>query len=152
MSDSQSTPTIQYVLVYPRNTTRARYYVNNNLRDAHAMRYDDLYRWLCEHVTPPTTVNIAEYLRTFQPFVVDVASNAVLLLKPDHEEQLKELALKSRQIDFDAVYDEAVKIYERVHDSDPIAQGSLAAQHRKKTEDEQVPNDNQIKDMIDRNL
>jgi hypothetical protein len=116
------------------------------------MRYDDLYRWLCELITTPTTAEVSEYLRTFQPFVVDVAQNSVVLLKPNHEEQLKELALKSRRIDFDAVYEQAVKTYEEAHDSDPIAQGSLAAQHRKKTDEEHTPNDNKLKSMIDKFL
>lgn len=125
-------PAIRYVIVYPKNQIRARYYINDNLRDTHTMRYEELYRWLCEHISPPITVTVSHYLHTFQPFIVDIGNNAVARLSTSFEKEMEEIARQSRQIDFQEVYEQAQKEYLERANKDPMNQ--LSGGRRKKSD------------------
>lgn len=134
---------ISYLIVYPKNRHRAVYYVNDNLRDSHAMNYEDLYKWICEYITPPTTSSISYYLQTFQPFIVDMENNDAIKLRPSDEEISQEQLRRNREIDFSDVYEKAQKEYTENEDS--ILGSSLGASSNKK---DKVENDSALENVI----
>lgn len=138
---------IRYLIIYPKNRHRAVYYVNDNLRDSHAMNYEDLYHWICEYITPPTTSSIAHYLQTFQPFIVDMENNQAIRLQPSSEEIDREQKLKNKEIDFQRVYETAQKEYSEREDS--VLNSSLGASANKR---DKVENDSALKNLINNML
>lgn len=148
--EQQNNPSVEYVIVYPKNKNRIRYYVNNNLRDSHSMNKDDLYKWLCEYITPPTTAQVAEYLQTYQPFIVDTKNNYVFKLEPRNSDIAEEEKRRARTIDFEIVYQKAQTLYEEALSTgtDPLTKGSITGSTKK----EKIPNDNKLQQIIDKNL
>lgn len=61
-------------------------------------------------------MDVAHYLHTFQPFVVDTKNNGVVQLSLDSQKELEKLSKQNRKIDFDKVYDQALQEYSQSED------------------------------------
>jgi len=91
--------TIQYILIIPRKKIYVEYYINGN-SESHSMKYDEMYSFLCLHMSPPHTVAIRNFLYSFRPFFVSVEKNKVIELNVNQEAELKELRKKVKKIDY----------------------------------------------------
>lgn len=147
--NEQVNPGVRFLLVYPKNKHRARYFVNENIRDSHALGYDDLYKFICTLITPPATTSASEYLKTFQPFIVDVMNNQAVKLRVDHKAMMDEIEKNHKKIDFDDIYNMAIEEYEETEDE--IMGGSIqASTYNRKKDKELAPYQNQVNNVIDK--
>lgn len=119
-----SIPNIRYLLVYPKNQHRARYFVNENTKDTHSLNYNDMYKFICTLIEAPAIVHAAEYLQTFQPFIVDVEDNKVVKLTFNRQAMIEEQLKDLRKIDFSKVYKQAMEQKRE----DPILNGGINPQ------------------------
>lgn len=89
--------TIKHLIVIPKTIHSGVYYINNNMKDGHYKKYDELYLFIAEMLHPPATLEVHENIYTHQPFYVDVENNYVETLTFESAsfiEELKQNTLK----------------------------------------------------------
>ncbi len=118
---------ITTILVIPRNKLYCEYTINEN--DRHAMRYDDLRRYLCK-LSPKIFKEITEAMVTFRNFLLIVPTNEIHILNKE-EISLEEVKKRIERVTIKAVEKSKRKKMTIDEHLDKIAHQTLGFLNRK---------------------
>jgi hypothetical protein len=82
---------IKNIIVIPKRKSYCHYYINENLRDSHTMKYEKIYLFICQFISALNTIKIQEFLSKKISFIVDVENNIVARLIYDNKNELKKM-------------------------------------------------------------
>lgn len=82
---------IQYIFVRPRSPTKFSYSINNNIDTIYSGSSKDVYKFICQFIKPPLTMEVLTHLDLHRTFIVDVQNNIVQELYINTEEEIKKL-------------------------------------------------------------
>ena len=86
--DNINKNSIDYIIVIPHNKRYCSFYINDNLKDKHSMKYKDMYLFIARKVKPPIITKVKELIYSYENFVVDVQNNSVQQITPVSTEYL----------------------------------------------------------------
>lgn len=94
MSENIST-SVQYITVFPKGKDRWKYYINDNFKDSHIIKTDDLKNFIIKKIRPPINSDIVYMISKYFNFIVDIPHNKVYRLLPNDKNSIKKLRMKS---------------------------------------------------------
>ena len=100
---------IHIVIARPASKNTYSYTINGNVEDHNIATNDSFYRFLCSLISPPATRKVAQFIQTFQPFIVNVPNNEAKRLTFDKEEISKQEYENSRKIKMSDVLGKAME-------------------------------------------
>ena len=112
-------PTIKYILVVPRNKRYCSYHINDNIRDKHSMKYEDLYLFISSMLKPPSTAILHELIYSYKHIFVDVLNNTVVELDPKAEKyhiDIKEFSFQKIEKEMKEDSDNKNNFLKKTHD------------------------------------
>jgi hypothetical protein len=97
IKDKNNNISIKTLVIIPKRRTYCHYYINNNLKDSHTMKYEQLYLFICNYITAKNTLKVQDLLSKKLPFIVDVENNIVSRLKYDTQKEVEKLRKDFKQ-------------------------------------------------------
>jgi hypothetical protein len=82
---------IQYIFIRPRSPTRFSYSINDNLDTIYSGTSSEVYKFVCQFIKPPLTMEVLTHLDFHRSFIIDVQNNTAHELYIDSEAEIKKL-------------------------------------------------------------
>lgn len=108
---------IKYIFIFPRNKRYVSYLINNS-NELHALKYENMYKFLCKYINPPNTIKVRKLLYSFRKIFVDIENQEIIELTIDQENEIKKIKDKHFKFDLNKIIKDIYKLKDKNIDND----------------------------------